>query len=111
MSPEPALVNVAQKITWLIPWGWATWRNRWDRFYQTGLYLAPNPTWDAYFNDFMFARDGIEIVPVIGRTQNIGEEGVNVPSAEWQRENQQTPYWHGNGDYRTVQPDEFTLRD
>jgi hypothetical protein len=36
---------------------------------------------------------------------------VNVPSAEWQRENQQTPYWHGNGDYRTVQPDEFTLRD
>ena len=111
VPPDPALVNVAQKITWLTPWGWATWKDRWERFYQTRWHLAPNPTWAAYFNDFMFGRDGIEIVPAIGRTQNIGEEGVNVPSAEWQRENQQTPYWHGNGDYRTVQPDEFTLRD
>jgi tetratricopeptide (TPR) repeat protein len=111
VPPDPALVNVAQKITWLTPWGWATWKDRWERFYQTRLYLAPNPTWDAYFNDFMFGRDGIEIVPSIGRTQNIGEQGVNVPSAEWQRENQQTPYWHGNGSYPTVQPDEFTLGD
>lgn len=111
-SPPPKKdVDKAFRRHWFVCWGWATWKDRWERFYSVRVhnYL---PTWAAYFWRYMFdSHEKMEIAPLIGRIQNIGEKGINVQSADWQRIHQRTRHWHTSENLPVIQKDAFSLSD
>lgn len=93
---DESKLNLAKRHNWFIPWGWATWSNRWHGGYGKELLdRISNPrykSWDCHTNDIR--RDRFEIRPIIARSQNIGaENGVHVPSAAWHQKNQYNDYW------------------
>jgi len=109
--PPKEDVDKAFRRHWFVCWGWATWRDRWERFYalRVDQFL---PTWAAFFWRYMFDNhDKVEIAPLIGRVQNIGEQGINVQSAEWQRIHQRTRHWHSSENLPVIRPEVFTLKD
>lgn len=112
-APDPADIRRATLRHWFAPWGWATWKDRWQRFYREVYQETDNPSWDNQFCHGYMLKDErrVEVVPLIGRTQNIGEIGTWVPSPEWQRQHQQTPFWHANSNLPAVPPDDFVLVD
>lgn len=79
---------------WYTPWAWATWRDRfeglkdqWDFSYQHG-------NWDHNINSRL-RGERMEVYPILARAQNIGLEGVHVPSAEWGRVFHYNEHWAG----------------
>lgn len=110
-APDPAEVTHATMRHWFTPWGWATWKDRWQHFYREVYQETDNPSWDNQFCHGYVLKDErhVEIVPMIGRTQNIGEIGTWVPSPEWQRQHQRTPFWHANSNLSPVHPSKFVL--
>lgn len=111
--PDPKRAYQAERRHWFTPWGWGTWKDRWERFYrlhQNNLNQNQH-SWDYFFNKeyFLLDPENVEVRPLLGRVQNIGEEGTYVPSRDWQRENQQTPYWHANLGLAPVAPEKFFL--
>jgi len=82
---------------WFTPWGWATWKDRYDDIVEARqkVKVSPRLSWDIFVTDN--ARRGRqEVFPVVSRVQNIGaENGAHVPSPEWHRQNQHTPAWAG----------------
>jgi hypothetical protein len=112
-APHPADLTRATFRHWFAPWGWATWKDRWQRFYREVYQETDDPSWDTQFCRAYMLQDEarVEIVPLIGRTQNIGEVGTWVPSPEWQREHQQTKFWHTNLNLPSVPPADFVLVD
>lgn len=82
------------KVPWFTPWGWATWRDRWE--FINGFWPDEITTnWDVWTNKWLRAGR-FEIAPYLSRSQNIGEVGTNVPSPEWHTLFQSTPVWAGN---------------
>ena len=77
--------NMAYFRHWFTPWGWATWREHWEK------YLLPG--WDTSFWDggVQRIRDNLgmgEMFPRVSRIQNIGAtRGAFCPSEEFHREN------------------------
>jgi hypothetical protein len=71
---------------WFTPWGWATWRDAWEKYLQ--------PNWDTAFWDggVQRIRDNMgmgEVFPRVSRIQNIGAtRGTFCPSEDFHRENQ-----------------------
>jgi hypothetical protein len=71
---------------WFTPWGWATWRDRFER------HLVP--AWDCNFWDGSVQRvrerTGMgELFPHVSRIQNIGAEGGTFcPGPEFHKEHQ-----------------------
>ena len=78
-----------------VPWGWATWRDRWMdvRHARHRSSIPPGVSWDTWLTEH--ARNGRhEVYPLVSRTQNIGaEDGQHVPSAAWHAANQWNPVW------------------
>jgi radical SAM protein with 4Fe4S-binding SPASM domain len=108
VSPHLDEVKSAFKASWFNAWGWGTWRDRWSRFFRSKLFLHSSVPWDILFKHYMFFEESYSIVPSLGRTLNIGLTGTYMsPTDYWQRYH--TRYWHGNGEYPTIEPDEFTL--
>jgi hypothetical protein len=70
---------------WFTPWGWATWRDRWEKYLE--------PAWDTSFWDggVQRVRDNLgmgELFPRVSRIQNIGAtRGTFCPSEDFHREN------------------------
>lgn len=80
---------------WFTPWGWATWRDRWQDVQaarQTSGF-PPQASWDELVNHA--ARGNrFEVYPVLSRTLNIGAvDGEHVPSPEWHAANHWNPLW------------------
>ena len=77
--------NMAYFRHWFTPWGWATWREHWEK------YLLPG--WDTSFWDggVQRIRDNLgmgEMFPRVSRIQNIGAtRGAFCPSEDFHREN------------------------
>ena len=88
-------VGVVSRRCWFVPWGWATWRDRWIdvRNARMNHPIPAGVSWDTWLSEN--ARAGrSEIYPPVSRTQNIGANGgQHVPSPEWHRENQWNPVW------------------
>ena len=60
---------------WFTPWGWATWRDRWDEIKKQWNF---NNAWDVHLNN-VIRKDRFEIRPYLARSQNIGEHsGTHV---------------------------------
>jgi hypothetical protein len=80
-----AAPNMAAWRKWFTPWGWATWREHWEK------YLLP--AWDTSFWDggVQRIRDNLgmgEMFPRVSRIQNIGAtRGAFCPSEDFHREN------------------------
>ena len=76
--------NMAYFRNWFTPWGWATWREHWEK------YLLPG--WDTSFWDggVQRIRDNLgmgEMFPRVSRIQNIGAtRGAFCPSEDFHRE-------------------------
>lgn len=75
------------------PWGWATWRDRWDTLKDEWNFADPAVAWDTHI-DLNLRRGREQILPWVSRVKNIGaENGTYVPSPKWHRENQHLEYW------------------
>lgn len=89
---------------WFHPWGWATWRDRWDEIkakWDNAL------GWDTIINHHV-RGDRCEIRPRLARTQNIGAtRSVNVPSPEWHRANHFNSMWVGSWSEKPLQAGEY----
>lgn len=77
---------------WFVPWGWATWKNRWEEIKTKWTF---NTGCDSIMNHSV-RGDRCQIEPKLARTQNIGAtRGVNVMEPEWHKDNQYNEYWAG----------------
>lgn len=78
---------------WFTPWGWATWKDRWDGIRDTWPADDKQISWDCVIHWFT-RRDRYEIRPLLARVQNIGAEGgAHVPSAEWHAAHHLNRHW------------------
>jgi len=78
---------------WFTPWGWATWRDRFDDMSRRWDSVA-RVSWDCTVNTIRDKR--LELVPLFSRSQNIGAlGGTYCPGPEWHRQNQFNEYWAG----------------
>lgn len=80
---------------WFTPWGWATWRDRWDSI-RGEWYPDHMVSWDTVIDKFT-RGNRCEVRPMLARIQNIGGEGgAHVPSAEWHKAHHLNPHWIDN---------------
>lgn len=97
-NPKSEDVGAVHRRKWYTPWGWASWKNRWDNI-KNDLYnrLKTNKTrsWDCHLHDIV--REKYEIFPAVSRIQNIGaENGTYVPSSGWHKSHQYNEFWIEN---------------
>lgn len=86
------------KNRWFTPWGWATWKDRWQSLIQPALYKhcvemgRDLPSWDIIVTEARQNR--YEVYPRVARTQNIGGcNGTYCPGPEWHKNNQYNQFW------------------
>ena len=97
-KPADDIAHLAKRESWFVPWGWATWRDRWTRFRE----MVPIPedapdSWGPLVCKWSVETLKLqEIQPLVGRVQNIGEVGHWVPNADWHRDHQHTEHWMGS---------------
>ena len=86
-------VKQVSRRCWFTPWGWATWKDRFDEMESVWDFQGTNGSWDVTINGS--ARKGRwEIIPTVARTQNIGAEmGTHVPNPEWHKSNHMNEWW------------------
>lgn len=90
------------RFKWFTPWGWATWKNRWDRVVKN--WPKSDKGWDKYLHHVNAQH---EIRPVLSRVQNIGaRDGNNCPGPQFHRTHHWTPEWAGN--YEKLLVEEYT---
>jgi hypothetical protein len=81
------------RASWFNPWGWATWRDRWEAM-QPGWVTAPDKirSWDDGIHVWITQTDGRSIFPCLSRCQNIGAvDGIHVPNAVWHAQHHHVP--------------------
>lgn len=94
-TPADELVHTSAVIReqWFTPWGWATWRDRWDSVRTKWPADDSQVSWDTVI-DKVTRAGRYEIRPLVARIQNIGGEGgAHVPSAEWHAAHHLNPLW------------------
>ena len=86
-------ILLVEKRNWFTPWGWATWKDRFEDMIKVWDFAGTRGSWDATVNHV--AREGrSEIFPAVARIQNIGADlGTHVPNAEWHKNNHLNTYW------------------
>jgi hypothetical protein len=78
---------------WFTPWGWATWRDRWESICEAWPHDDRQISWDTVI-DKATRRDRCEVRPLVARIQNIGGElGTHVPSPIWHSAHHANPNW------------------
>lgn len=78
---------------WFTPWGWATWRDRWDSVREKWPHDDRQISWDTVI-DKLTRGERCEVRPVVARIQNIGGEGgTHVPSPIWHAQHHANPNW------------------
>lgn len=87
--------KIISRRKWYTPWGWATWKNRWDEIRNIlfdHCMRNSHPSWDCIVHKLL--GDRYEIYPSVARTQNIGAaNGTYCPGPEWHKENQYNEFW------------------
>ena len=77
--------RAVQRNSWFVPWGWGTWRDRWEEMSEHWPFNEYD-SWDLCINRLRGQR--VQMEPLLARCQNIGaEDGTHCPSAEWHAEN------------------------
>jgi len=91
--PEPEWGRTARRA-WFTPWSWATWRDRFEEMRPLWDFDYSHGNWDNNLNTRV-RGERVEIFPILARAQNIGVEGVHIPSAEWGRTFHYNEFWAG----------------
>jgi hypothetical protein len=81
---------------WFTPWGWATWKDRWDEIKKQWNYSA----WDIHVHSNI-RKDRFEIRPYLARTQNIGEFNGAHATPEIFRRDHYNEFWVNSVDCKT----------
>jgi len=85
--------NAVVRERWFTPWGWATWKDRWESVRDSWPADDRQISWDTVI-DKLTRRDRFEVRPLLARVQNIGAEGgAHVPGAAWHREHHLNLHW------------------
>ena len=85
--------NEVIRERWFTPWGWGTWRDRWESVRDSWPADDRQISWDTVI-DKLTRRGRFEVRPMLARIQNIGAEGgAHVPGAAWHREHHLNPHW------------------
>lgn len=91
--PKNSNIDKVDKRSWFTPWGWATWKDRFEEMEKVWDFQGRNGSWDATINHIA-RKNRFEIFPTVARIQNIGAEmGTHVPNAEWHKVNHYNDYW------------------
>lgn len=81
---------------WFFPWGWATWRNRWEEIKPQWDFAYVHGGWDVCMCK-VIRKDRIQIYPTLARCQNIGaEDGLHVPNTRFHEVFQYNKFWAEN---------------
>lgn len=91
--PEEEWGRVARRA-WFTPWSWATWRDRFEEMRPLWDFDYSHGNWDNNLNTRV-RGERTEVFPVLALAQNIGVEGVHIPSAEWGRTFHYNDFWAG----------------
>ena len=92
-AAEVGYRNAVVREQWFTPWGWATWRDRWDTVRDSWPADDRQISWDTVI-DKLTRKDRYEVRPLLARIQNIGAEGgAHVPGAAWHREHHLNRHW------------------
>jgi hypothetical protein len=90
---EAGYRNAVFREAWFTPWGWATWRDRWETVRASWPRYDHQVSWDTVLDKFS-RRGRYEIRPMLARIQNIGAEGgAHVPGAAWHAEHHLNRCW------------------
>jgi hypothetical protein len=90
---ETGYRNAVIREQWFTPWGWATWKDRWDSMRDSWPADDKQISWDTVI-DKLTRRDRYEVRPLLARIQNIGAEGgAHVPGAAWHAEHHLNRHW------------------
>jgi hypothetical protein len=65
--------NKIWKYQWFTPWGWGTWKDRWNELINDWDFEHKYGGWDWNINRRV-RKNRYEIKPLLSRTQNIGAE-------------------------------------
>lgn len=78
---------------WFTPWGWATWRDRWDTIRTGWPEKDEEISWDTVIHRIKLGHR-CEVRPIVARIQNIGGElGTHVPSVHWHELHHLNRHW------------------
>jgi hypothetical protein len=92
-ASEAGYRNAVFREAWFTPWGWATWRDRWETVRASWPRYDHQVSWDTVLDKFS-RRGRYEIRPMLARIQNIGAEGgAHVPGAAWHAEHHLNRCW------------------
>jgi GNT-I family len=95
MPPRTAWHQLTRR-QWFTPWGWATWRDRWQEMAAKWPHdAAAGIVWDWTVNHEV-RGDRTLVCPRLARSQNIGAEGGEYcPGPQWHAEHQYNANWAG----------------
>jgi len=94
--PRPEDHHRLARSRLFVPWGWATWLDRWKEPGGMWQNWGLDKGWDTHL-DHALRRGRAQVRPILGRAQNIGAVGgwhVNDPS--WHAKHQFSPVWAGS---------------
>jgi hypothetical protein len=87
------------------PWGWSTWRDRWDQMARAWPFGDGDMSWDCVISKQVLG-ERYQVHPRLARTQNIGAKGgAFCPSEAFHAKEQFNPHWAGT---RDVPPGKFS---
>ena len=78
---------------WFCPWAWGIWKYCWEQFDYSRCLESQKISWDIYLLNEYKKRGWLQLYPLVGRCNNIGEVGTHVPSKSWHQDNQFCPVW------------------
>lgn len=87
------LCTEVKRRQWFHPWGWATWKDRWEEIKAGWCFVDPG--WGPTLNK-KTRKDRYEIFPTLARCQNIGSVGLHISSPEWHENHHFNRYWIGS---------------
>jgi len=82
---------------WFTPWGWATWKDRWEEIKRQWNF---NNAWDIQINN-VIRGDRFEIRPHLARSQNIGEMAGEHVTPDVFRRDHYNEFWVDSVNYET----------
>lgn len=92
-------LHTISKRSYFVPWGWGTWKNRWQEPNGMSGNWDLNESrggWDVHINKVL-RKSRNEVYPILARAINIGAEGgVHTPSSEWHKQNVHSDIWAGS---------------
>ena len=91
--PKNTNADSVSRRSWFTPWGWATWKDRFEEMEKVWDFQGRNGSWDATINHIA-RKQRSELFPTVSRVQNIGGEmGTHVPNSEWHSKNHFNEFW------------------